>query len=192
VADRQQFTVSFEARDKQFGTSAAGCPFAAYARLKSGQLQTRNYAVAAGDRLNDSWLLAQFEDEQYNLAVYGPNGFYREFRGDANGPLLEIACVPIVQRANEGSIPVVRFTIANLEKHSLTLKLMDQAYAVKDRHVALAPEETKAIDLPCNRSHGWYDIEVQLSERKLFYYRYAGRIETGIASISDPVMAGRT
>jgi phospholipase C len=40
-------------------------------------------------------------------------------------------------------------------------------------------------------SHGWYDFSVRVQGHEGFEKRYAGRIETGRDSISDPQM-GRT
>jgi phospholipase C len=37
-------------------------------------------------------------------------------------------------------------------------------------------------------THGWYDFTIHSSERNGPRYRYAGRIETGVESITDPVM----
>ena len=42
----------------------------------------RTYAVAAGSKVTDSWLIADLEDWTYHLQIHGPNGFLREFQGD--------------------------------------------------------------------------------------------------------------
>jgi phospholipase C len=43
--------------------------------------------------------------------------------------------------------------------------------------------------LPLGHSHGWYDFTVKIDESGA-EARFAGRVETGRPSISDPVMAG--
>jgi phospholipase C len=48
--------------------------------------------VAAGDMLQDEWKIEDFENGNYHLRVYGPNGFYREFLGNKNNPLLKVTC----------------------------------------------------------------------------------------------------
>jgi phospholipase C len=38
--------------------------------------------------------------------------------------------------------------------------------------------------------HGWYDVVVTVAEDAGFEYRFAGHIETGRDSMSDPAMGG--
>jgi len=37
-------------------------------------------------------------------------------------------------------------------------------------------------------SYNWYDLIIKISGNNLFEKRYAGRVETGVNSKSDPVM----
>src|SRR5690606_14314025 len=55
-------------------------------------MQNRQYAVKAGDSLNDIWQLEDFERKEYHLRIHGPNGFFREYKGDAEDPLIDIRC----------------------------------------------------------------------------------------------------
>ncbi len=43
---------------------------------------------------------------------------------------------------------------------------------------------------PVEKTGGWYDLKVTCAEDPAFSRRYAGRVETGKPSISDPAMAG--
>ena len=43
---------------------------------------SRNYAVKTGDSLKDNWRIKDFSNNNYQLEVYGPNGFYRLFKGN--------------------------------------------------------------------------------------------------------------
>jgi phospholipase C len=45
-----------------------------------------SYAVTAGSSVNDEWMIENFDGGIYDLSVHGPNGFYREFKGDMNDP----------------------------------------------------------------------------------------------------------
>ena len=56
--------------------------------------RTWSYAVAPGDSVTDSWPLQNFADSAYHLRVHGPNGYYREFRGDASDPRFDIMLAP--------------------------------------------------------------------------------------------------
>jgi len=42
----------------------------------------------------DTWPPGEFCDDTYHVCVHGPNGFFRQFRGTANDPLLEIKLEP--------------------------------------------------------------------------------------------------
>jgi phospholipase C len=59
---------------------------------KMEAVRTWAYALTAGDSLADAWPLHEFENGEYHLRVYGPNGFYREYKGNANDPHLDVAC----------------------------------------------------------------------------------------------------
>ena len=72
-------------QERALRKAAAGAPFHVYTPGKFREqvkLRTRAYAVAAGDRLTDSWELEGFEKRAYHLRVCGPNGFLREFAGN--------------------------------------------------------------------------------------------------------------
>ncbi len=86
-ADKTFFSISMVASNVLFEDKTVGCPFTIYNYGKS--FKVKNYAVAAGDQLFDKTLLSDFENDNYNIQLYGPNGFYRSFKGNKNdAPLL--------------------------------------------------------------------------------------------------------
>ena len=88
--DRRQFVIRFTAGKQQFGEAAAGSPFIVFARSADGEMAVRNYALSAGEHLEDAWTIADFTDGKYNFAVHGPNGFYREFQGSPADPQADV------------------------------------------------------------------------------------------------------
>lgn len=187
--DRRRFTIRFEAREELFGKDAAGSPFTVYARHDATDVRTRNYAVAPGDRLEDSWALGDFADGRYQLAVYGPNGFYREFRGDANDPPLEIRLDYSQTTATDppsGNVEVHLINRDDRRRH--TIEIVDLAYKNDDQRLILAPGDSTTCAVKTQHSFGWYDLGVRVVGSDLFERRYAGRVETGAWSFSDPVM----
>ena len=82
------------AGNKVFGAKSAGAPFIIYALnpYEGEVLRVWNYAVKAGDTLTESFKLAGFEGGQYHLRVYGPNGYFREFAGNAQEPEVAVSC----------------------------------------------------------------------------------------------------
>jgi phospholipase C len=187
--DRQRFLIHFEAGNELFGDSAAGCPFIVYARHDAGKVQVRNYAVAPGDRLQDAWALRDFAGGRYQLEVYGPNGFYREFRGDADDPSLRVRLKYRHAAGAKGILSGdVELRLINHDGRSHTIDLVDLAYKNEDQRIVLADGENKTAVIIAQPSFGWYDFCARVAGSEAFLKRCAGRVETGAWSFSDPVM----
>ena len=85
--ENKNFEIIVKANNKLFKEKSAGSPFIIYARnYLQKDFTEKKYAVTAGNSLHDSWLLSDFENNNYHLQVYGPNGFFREFKGNTNDP----------------------------------------------------------------------------------------------------------
>jgi phospholipase C len=56
-------------------------------------------------------------------------------------------------------------------------------------HAVVARSET-LLRLPLVASGRWYDFSVKVKGQADFSRRFAGRVETGAPSVSDPAMAG--
>jgi phospholipase C len=63
-------------------------------------------------------------------------------------------------------------------------------YSSRSTTLAIAPGATKTLRLSLHRTRGWYDLAVAVDNDGAFEYRYAGHLENGEASISDPGMGG--
>lgn len=196
-ADKKTFEISFEAGNKIFGKQAAGAPFNVYAPGKYLQeatqtmepVRTWSYAVKAGDQLKDTWPLAAFDAAHYHLRVYGPNGFYREFAGDANDPQVEVQCS--YQRGLTNSRKLtgsVELKLINHGSAAATFAINDLGYHKGELKKTVAGRTTATLVIDLSKSQGWYDFSVKVTGSGSFEQRYAGRVETGKESISDPVM----
>jgi len=177
--DGDRFTITFAAGYERFGKAAAGAPFIAYARRGGENVEIRNYAVARGDRLEDSWPLADFENGNYHLEVFGPNGFYREFQGGKEQ--LDVR----IETPQSGDIVA---QLLNRSVRPQTVELRDQAYHNAPQQLQIAPGATASLRIETNASFGWYDVAIRVAGRDHFEHRYAGRVETGQWSQSDPAM----
>jgi phospholipase C len=51
----------------------------------------------------------------------------------------------------------------------------------------VAAGATENVVMWSGKSHGWYDVSVSVEGGEV---RYAGRVETGATSITDPAMGG--
>jgi phospholipase C len=188
-ADRKTFAVRFAAGNTWFGARAAGAPFRVYGpgkvRAANGQLESGrcwNYAVRAGDSLEDAYSLNDFADGIYHLQLTGPNGFYREFRGTADDPLLGLVLLPVDETA------VLRLTNHDDQK-PLIVTIDDLAYGDSLRTVKLRPSEVREIAFDLRPNHGWHDWRICVEGAPEFEQRYAGHLETGRESSSDPAMS---
>jgi phospholipase C len=189
--DKNQFEITFTNGDSAFGDRTAGAPFNVYAPgnyARADQpgrfepVRTWAYGVRAGDTLTEVWPLHEFEQEAYHLCVYGPNGFFREFRGDASDPMVDIH-FNYQDTSTNGLLQ-----LKNTQSQPATVEMVDHAYGAARLTRTLAVGETSTLRLPFDKSHGWYDFSVKIKGHENFEKRYAGRIETGKDSISDPFM----
>src|SRR5690606_16525625 len=95
-------------------------------------------ALKAGDNFGYSWPIDAFEGGIYHLRLHGPNGFYREYRGDKNDPKLDISCVYETGLLNKPSGNILLEFVNNDVSHSLTLEVKDHAYGNKPIHKKLS------------------------------------------------------
>ena len=154
-------------------------------------MRTWAYGLTAGDSLSDSWPIHEFEDKNYHLRVYGPNGFFREFKGNAEDPELHINFAYQSALTNSKKLTGnVEVTITNLGKKPQTIAITDHAYKTNN-HKKIVPASGKAtLVLDLQKSHSWYDFGIKVAGHNSFEKRYAGRVETGRAGYTDPLMGG--
>jgi phospholipase C len=188
-ADKKSFSIQFAAGKDAFGAKLAGAPFMVYsvgASTKDTPIP-RSYAVAAGDAISDTWYVETFERNLYHLRVHGPNGFYREFMGNSDNPLIDITCV--YQRNSKKQLTGnIGFKMVNNSKQPYTVEMVDNAYKGKAQTRVIAAGATALLEMDLSRNFNWYDISIKVKGAGLFENRYAGRVETGKAGFSDPLM----
>jgi len=194
--ETRSFAITFEASDRTFGNKAAGAPFHVYAPGRYfpedaatytdavapyEEARRWSYAVSAGDKLDYSWPLACFEDGFYQLRTYGPNGFYREYSGDADDPPVEIACT------YDGSRLVITLSNHNPTR-AANITLTDNSYGNPPVNFDLAPAASATAPFDLTDSSRWYDVGVSIAGSSRFGRRYAGRVENGEPGQSDPLI----
>lgn len=185
----QTFSVTFEAQTEIFGARSAGAPFNVYSPPKYGGVAGKMwpYATQAGQRVTDAWPVTRFEGGVYHLRVYGPNGFYREFRGDLSDPPLIDACA--LQMSNGKPTGNLVLSFANTgERSPLTIGIVDHAYETQQQTKTLMPGDQSTLLLDLSSSFNWYDFSITVAGEKTFERRLAGRVETGALGVSDPAM----
>jgi phospholipase C len=196
-ADKTAFEIDMNVATEVWGSKTAGTPFIVYApdnyrSLKGeGYEQLRNwtYAVKPGDTLSDAWPVNEFENGNYHLRLYGPNGFYREFKGNHADPEIDTRLEYQRNRLNKKVLTgnVVLY-VKNLSKGQQVITLTDNAYKTGVQKKTVLPKSQSAIIIDLTKSMGWYDFTLKVSGANGFEKRFAGRVETGKAGYTDPFM----
>lgn len=143
----------------------------------------RNYTVEPGKKLSGTWSAAA----SYDLSVYGPNGFVRQFKGSvgATAAALDVRSSALLE--DFGSIG---WRITNVAAANATVTVVD-AYSGNRVTRLLRPHESfEELGWSLHRFFGWYDLVVTVAADSTFQYRLAGHVETGRDSYSDPAMGG--
>lgn len=185
----QQLELSFSA-EKVVG--AKGAPFNMYTQTSynNDKGKTWAYAVLAGDTVKDYLELAKFDKEQYQLSIDGPNGFCRVFAGDKHDPELAIkfdyAQKPLSGKAEEKII----LTLNNNGREDLEIVITDPVYKKEEQTIVLNAQKSKKLKINLESTYGWYDFILKVKGYKHFYRLYAGHVESGNISVTDPYMAG--
>ncbi len=201
--DKKYFEIKMEARNEVFGNRSAGSPFIVYApgeylsleseskkEKSSAPVRNWHYAVTAGDALREKWAIDSFEKNNYHLCLYGPNGFFREFIGNAKDPQIEILCEYERNRLAKSKLTGnLELRIKNLDsKDSCNLRVTDHGYGKPELFKQISSSGEEIIVLNLKESSGWYDFSIAIKDSDEFLRRYAGRIETGDESTSDPLL----
>ncbi len=193
-ADRKTFAVRFAADPTVAGRPAAGAPFHVYCPATSGMRaihgHTRSYAVAAGTVVEDTWALEDFGADGYALRIHGPNGFHREFTGSANDPRIRVS---VRSGAATATGPVLEIELRGAgNDKAVEVLVSDPSYHRGARTATVgaagSPTEVVVLKIPLGETGGWHDFVVTVQGNASYRQRFAGRLETGHDSISDPAM----
>lgn len=190
--ENNTYSIAFNAGNTIFRKHAAGAPFMVYAMqpYQYEVLRTWQYAAAPGDTLTDEWSLDNFEQGRYHLRVYAPNGFYREFTGNSDNPQLKIEALYEKNKKHAAQLTgniIVR--IINTDKKAHTVEIRDNSYKNGTIHRNIAPQQTVMVTLNLTKSHHWYDYTVSVAGTAMSE-NFAGHVETGQISLTDPLMGG--
>ncbi|MBB5343990.1 phosphocholine-specific phospholipase C [Tunturibacter empetritectus] len=153
-------------------------------QVRSGNTKTGpwTYTVGAGTEVSDIWNLSTNPGGEYDLSVYGPNGFLRSFRGKTSGQ--NTSSVHVTLRDENRSA----FGVEIVNHGAETKVVIVDAYTNGYTDRTLKPNETFLATFSLAKFHNWYDLIVKVSSDDSFYRRFAGHIETGEDSITDPAI----
>ena len=192
--DKTIFSLNFGVAKTAFGREmeAAGSAFNVYTKssYKKDQGKTWAYALNAGHQLSDDWQVSDFENGIYDLVVNGPNGFYRYFKGDRNDPNLSLVCKDEQSGILQKQTGNLQLFLENRDATVLEVSIKDEVYKANTKTIKLLGNSTKIVTINLQKSKGWYDFVITVDGSPTFKKHYAGHVENGTESITDPFMAG--
>lgn len=142
----------------------------------------RRYTVEAGKAISDDWQLGA-DQGSYDLEVYGPNGYFQKFSGNIDS--MEEPEITLDFDYRKGGISV---DITNPGKSPIIATINSNAYDHGGPWTFnIAAGKNKKKKWALKSSGNWYDFSVKVGNEYL--RRFAGRVETGRPSVSDPAMA---
>ncbi len=148
------------------------------------------YTVEAGKRLADVWHAAS-SPSLYDLSVHGPNGLLCRFRGMFITGADRMRVNPEVSYDYDTVNGNITLRLSN-RGHTSCRFIITNAYGTGyPRIYQLEPGQRLDDTWELSSSHSWYDLSISDGLPNGFLRRFAGHVETGRASMSDPLIAAR-
>jgi phospholipase C len=163
---------------------AVGLPFNIYyhgVKASSG-MQVATYAVAAGDTLNITFDTSSFKKQVYDVSVHAPNGFYRGYKGQLNGPQLHIEARYLHTKKKD---LILHMENRGIKPANIVSVLKNQG---RQKVITLLPGQNTELAFDLTKYSMWYDIVLTSPDDSDFLWHFAGRIETGHPGQTDPAM----
>jgi phospholipase C len=176
--------------------------------FRDGYPMPRRYMVEPGKVLDDVWAVQAENGGRYDLWVLGPNGFHRRFKGDLAALRGRHAAEPEVTLDYGARSGVLRLEARNDGASDVVLKVRSNKLygalrvlkgdgwpaffkprgAGTEWELRLDGRERQSLSWDLDSTGGWYDLIVTSDADRTFVRRFAGRMETGAHSVSDPAM----
>ena len=162
--------------------------FHVYDKLHLDRLPQR-YMVEPGKTLEDNWSAMADDSGFYDLWVLGPNGFHRHFKGDLSAQRADGTPAPEVRVCYDIANGNVYLELLNGGKKAAKFTVRAKAYRDDGPWTATVQPGAKAeLHWDLASSGAWYDFVVSCDADPAFARRFAGRVETGKHTVSDPAM----
>jgi phospholipase C len=165
-----KFRLTFES-----GAGAAGQFLITSANRTDGPW---TYTTGTGRTLSDTWNTA-YSSGAYDLTVFGPNGFLRTFKGSG------ATAGPEATARHNASTGNLDLTLTNPGSVDCRLTVSN-AYGGKPQEFKIRAGATVKYTVDLRGSSNWYDVSVVSDSDSTFLRRFAGHVETGAISVSDP------
>jgi len=161
-----------------------GAVFHVYDRLALDQMP-RRYTVEAGKQLQGRWTTTG----AYDLWVLGPNGFHRHIAGDVRRPVGSALPELVLHSARASGELLIE--LVNAGGAPCTFVLQANKYlAATPREITVVARSRTSLRIPLAASQNWYDLSLRVKGLGGWLRRFAGHLEDGKPSISDPALQG--
>jgi phospholipase C len=162
----------------------------------------RRYLVQPDKQLDDVWTVQTDNAGRYDLWVLGPNGFHRRFKGDMTALRGQQAPAPEARVSYDARDGNLRLEARNEAEAPVLLQVRsNRVYGPLSAHgsgkksgaatawdIQLAGRDEQSLRWNLDATGWWYDLVVTSASDPSFLRRFAGRMETGRHSVSDPAM----
>jgi phospholipase C len=145
------------------------------------------YTVESGKTLSASWNVLNASHGKYDFSVYGPNGFVRRYKGHLKSTPTAGRADPDASLHFDAASGTLKLLLSNNGDRPVSLSIVD-GYGRPNAAYALAPGQSRQSDCDLSASFNWYDLIVSDERGDGFRRQFAGHIETGQSSISDPAI----
>lgn len=199
--DGKIFRLAFRAGGGVHGERSNGAPFNVYIRntkraagviergANNQNMAVATFVVKPGDTMQEGIPVEMFRDGKVDIEVHAPNGFFRSFQ--AQGTLSPVVAHCVYERTSGTITGNVLAQLRNDSTRAVNVVVAENAYSKQRHELKLEPGAKLAVPLNASRHHGWYDYTVSVKGETVST-RFAGRVETGRSSFTDPVMGGVT
>ncbi len=156
-----------------------------HVRSGNGQTGPWTYTVGINDEVADNF--GATGNTSYDLSVFGPNGFLRTFIGSFAAGSANLSVKSLYDNESEA----ITLQIQNNGKTAERVSVVE-AYSGKTTTHLVEPHNTFLSFWLLEKSFGWYDLTVQTASDTSFQRQFAGHVETGRDSVSDPAIGAAT
>lgn len=178
---KKTLSLKFESSTNFFKRKSLGAAFNVYAYGHKREAPNWSFAASAGNSVTHDWDLTDFENDNYHLAVHGPNGFYRLYQGKMEDSL---HVEQLYDMASESIVLVIH----NKSTDAITLDLTNFYQKNKSQKIRIKAKSTHTVNVSAKNDYRWYDLQLSNADPNRYSRRYAGRIENGQPNRTDPMI----
>lgn len=177
--------LQFEAANKRFKADARAGVFQVYAYGYASDQANWSFAATAGNALTHRWQFVDFHNEAYELAIHGPNGFFQKYKGNPQDPKMLLNLTFNAEKA------VVLLSFNNLSDQDMNIQVQNNYTPDKNKTLTIKKNSSARLEFQTVENHQWYDLKVAVTGFPSYERHFAGHLENGKNSMTDPLMGKR-